>query len=73
MTNTIDAINEISSRIAGAVEQQDTVTRGISANMQTASQGVKTISSNMSEIAAATALASEATRRVKQASAKLRR
>lgn len=73
MTNTIDAINEISSRIAGAVEQQDTVTRGISANMQTASLGVKTISSNMSEIAAATALASEATRRVKQASAKLHR
>jgi methyl-accepting chemotaxis protein len=68
---TINTINGISATISTAVEQQNAVTREISSNMQTASAGVQSISRNMVEIAAATRLADEATRKVKDSSVAL--
>jgi methyl-accepting chemotaxis protein len=68
ITNTIGKISEISGGIAAAVEEQNAVTRDMSSNMQTAAAGVTSISTSMSEIAAAAKVASESTRKVKEAS-----
>lgn len=68
---TISKINDISSNIAAAVEEQSAVTREMSRNMQTASQGVQAIDSSIGEIAMTTGRVSEATRRVQDASAAL--
>jgi methyl-accepting chemotaxis protein len=68
MTSTISRINEISSAIATAVEEQDAVTRKMSSSMQVAASGVSSISQGMHDIAQATALADEATRKVREAS-----
>ena len=64
----IERINQISSSIASAVEEQEAVTRDMSANMQTAAIGVETITQGMKDIAASTQLIEEATRKVKDAS-----
>lgn len=67
----ITEINTISVSIASAVEEQAAVTRDMSMNMQTASQGVDTIMENMSAIAASTQQVDTATRQVRQASMQL--
>lgn len=68
ISQTIERINQISSSIASAVEEQEAVTRDMSANMQTAAIGVETITQGMKDIAASTQLIEEATRKVKDAS-----
>jgi methyl-accepting chemotaxis protein len=68
ITKTIAQINEISGAIAAAVEEQDAVTREMSLNMQVAATGVSSISRGMSDIAEATSVADEATKKVKEAS-----
>jgi len=68
ISQTIARINEISTNIATAVEEQEAVTRDMSANMQVAAAGVETITRGMNEIAMATRRVDEATRRVREAS-----
>ncbi len=68
ISQTIARINEISTNIATAVEEQEAVTRDMSANMQVAAQGVETITRGMNEIATATRRVDDATRKVKEAS-----
>jgi methyl-accepting chemotaxis protein len=67
----IGRITEISAVIEGGVEEQSAVTREISQNMQTASQGVASISASISQIASAAQLADGATRRLAEAAAAL--
>lgn len=71
ITETIGKINEISSIISAAVEEQSAVTGNMSANMQTAAEGVNEITSGVNEIAQATELVNIATQKVKQSSAAL--
>ncbi|MCW2274609.1 PAS domain S-box protein [Rhodoblastus acidophilus] len=54
ITETIQRLNEISSGIAAAVEEQTAVTREIAENMQVASTGVEQISQNITSISVAT-------------------
>jgi methyl-accepting chemotaxis protein len=68
ISGTITQVNTISGAIAAAAEEQSVVTREMSANMQTAAQGVDQITRSMAEIAGATRLADDAARKVKQAS-----
>ena len=68
ISQTIGRINEISTNIASAVEEQEAVTRDMSANMQVAAEGVETITRGMNEIATATRRVDDATRKVKEAS-----
>ncbi len=65
---TIAKINEISTAIASAVEEQEAVTRDMSENMQTAARGVEVIDQGMQAIASATREIDDATRKVKDAS-----
>lgn len=71
ITTTISKINEISTAIATAVEEQSAVTNEISANMQMAAQGVETINESMSDIATSAQEANEATERVAESSRSL--
>lgn len=71
ITETIGKINEISSIISAAVEEQSAVTGNMSANMQTAADGVNEISSGVNEIAQATEMVDVATQRVQESSAAL--
>jgi methyl-accepting chemotaxis protein len=71
ITETIGKINEISSIISAAVEEQSAVTGNMSANMQTAADGVNEISSGVNEIAQATEMVNVATQRVQESSAAL--
>ncbi|TWB37643.1 methyl-accepting chemotaxis protein [Nitrospirillum pindoramense] len=64
----INRINAISSAMAAAVEEQNAVTRDISRNMQTAADGVSSISESLTKIADATEGANALTRRVNEAS-----
>ena len=68
ISTTIGRINEISTAIATAVEEQEAVTRDMSANMQTAAFGVETITHGMNAIASSTREVDEAARKVKEAS-----
>ncbi len=68
ISSTIGKINEISTAIATAVEEQEAVTRDMSENMQTAALGVESITRGMNEIARSTHAVDEATRKVKEAS-----
>jgi methyl-accepting chemotaxis protein len=65
---TIRTLNEVSSTIAAAVEEQSAVTREMSGSMQTASHGVSTIASGMDTIAEASVRVDRATRQVREAS-----
>jgi methyl-accepting chemotaxis protein len=69
--NTIRNVNDISASIASAVEEQSAVTREMSSNMQTASEGVGAISMAMNEIAHATQMVNDLTQQVKDASRSL--
>jgi methyl-accepting chemotaxis protein len=68
ITTVINSINDISTGIAAAIEEQGAVTQEISSNMLTASHGVQAITDNMSKIAGATEAASVAARAVVEAS-----
>jgi methyl-accepting chemotaxis protein len=68
ISDTIGKINEISSAIAAAVEEQSAVTGDVVSNMQTASQGVDEITQSMNEIASGTEKIASLTTQVKQAS-----
>ncbi|MCJ2093556.1 PAS domain S-box protein [Methylobacterium sp. J-072] len=65
---TIRTLNEVSSTIAAAVEEQSAVTREMSGSMQTASHGVSTIAAGMDTIAQASEQVDRATRQVREAS-----
>ncbi|GAB4576706.1 MAG: PAS domain-containing methyl-accepting chemotaxis protein [Roseibium sp.] len=67
----ISNIGDIASGIASAVEEQTAVTNDISANMQSAAQGVELITTNMQSISSATAQIEAATQNVKAASQSL--
>ncbi|GJM03280.1 MAG: methyl-accepting chemotaxis protein [Rhodomicrobium sp.] len=71
ITETIGKINEISSMISAAVEEQSAVTGNMSANMQTAAEGVREISSGVNEIAQATEQVNMSTQKIKENSAQL--
>ncbi len=64
----IEEINQISSTISAAVDEQQAVTVEISSSMQVASQSVGTIDSSMAEIGEATRIIVEGTREVRDAS-----
>ena len=68
MGSTIRSLNEISTAIAAAVEEQTAVTSEVSANMRGASQGVEAISQSMNAIARSTADIDDAARNVRAAS-----
>jgi methyl-accepting chemotaxis protein len=65
---TIARLNQISAAVASAVEEQSAVTQEMSTNMQSAAAGVATLSASMSDIADATRLIDQATRKVREAS-----
>ncbi|MGE8131445.1 methyl-accepting chemotaxis protein [Methylobacterium sp. NPDC080182] len=65
--STIRNLNNVSSAIAVAVEEQSAVTREMSGSMQTASYGVSTFASSMETIAAASVQVDQATRQVRDA------
>lgn len=71
ITETIGKINEISSMISAAVEEQSAVTGNMSANMQTAAEGVREISGGVNEIAQATEQVNMSTQKIKENSAAL--
>lgn len=64
---TIRNLNDVSTAIAVAVEEQSAVTREMSGSMQTASNGVSSIASSMNAIAEASAQVDQATQQVRQA------
>ena len=66
--STIKSLNEISTAIAAAVEEQTAVTSEVSANMRGASQGVEAISQSMNAIAHSTAGIDAAAKNVRAAS-----
>ena len=68
ISSTIAKINEISASIASAVEEQEAVTTDMSANMQTAAQGVEIITQGMNDIAAAARQVDGSVKKVKEAS-----
>ena len=68
ISSTIGRINEISTAIASAVEEQEAVTRDMSSNMQVAARGVESIDRGMRDIAGLTRDVDTATRKVKEAS-----
>jgi methyl-accepting chemotaxis protein len=53
ITETINRVNEISTAIASAVEQQGAATQEISRNVQEAAQGTAEVSSNIGSVTAA--------------------
>jgi len=71
ITSVIHAMNEISTSIAAAIEEQGSVTREISNNMSTASQGVQVVNTNLASIADATRAAHDSARKVQDASKSL--
>ncbi len=71
ISGVITRINEISTAIASAVEEQDAVTREMATNMNAAAVGVNSISSNMNEIASAIGVANDFTVKVKEMSQSL--
>jgi methyl-accepting chemotaxis protein len=66
--STISKINEISSGIASAVEEQSAVTRDMASSMQTAAKSVNVISQSIGAISNATGDITAATRKVREAS-----
>jgi methyl-accepting chemotaxis protein len=65
--STIGKLDEVSSAIAAAVEEQSAVTREMSGNMHTAAHGVATIAGGMEAIARASEQVDTATRQVREA------
>ena len=71
ITEVIHSINTISTSIAAAIEEQGAVTKEISNNMSTASQGVQNINDNLANIANASRAANDSARKVQDASKSL--
>lgn len=65
--DTIGNLDEVSSMIAAAVEEQSAVTREMSSSMQTASRGAAVISTGVKAIAAASERVDIATRQLREA------
>jgi methyl-accepting chemotaxis protein len=70
---TISEINEVTTAIASAVEQQGAATREIARNIQHASGGTSEVSSNIIGVSTASAEAGSAANEVLSASGALRR
>jgi len=68
IAQTIQHLNEISSGIAAAVEEQTSVTREIAENMQVASTGVEQISQSLATISSAATQVAASTRNVREIS-----
>ncbi len=68
ITEVIHAMNQIAASIAAAIEEQGAVTKEISTNMMTASQGVQVVSSNLESIAGNSRAANDSARKVQDAS-----
>lgn len=71
ITTVIHAMNEISTSIAAAIEEQGSVTKEISNNMSTASHGVQVVNTNLTSIADTSRSANESARKVQDASKSL--
>ncbi len=71
ISQTVASINDIATAIAAAVEEQDSVAREMSANMEVAAQGVAEIDNSASLIAKATVTAEESVRDVRDAAKQL--
>ena len=71
--NTIGEINEVTTAIAAAVEEQGTATREIARNIQHAAGGTSEVSSNIVGVSTASAEAGSAADEVLSASGALRR
>jgi methyl-accepting chemotaxis protein len=70
--NTIGEINEVTTAIAAAVEEQGTATREIARNIQHAAGGTSEVSSNIVGVSSASAEAGSAATEVLSASGALR-
>lgn len=68
IASTVAALNHVSAVITTSIEEQSTVTRSVSINMQTAAAGVNLISRNMNEVARAARVVEDATLKVREAS-----
>jgi len=68
---TIVRLNEVAGEISSAVEQQSAVTREMSANMQTAAQGVGAITGGLGLIAQSAVEADQATQKLRAAAQSL--
>lgn len=64
---SIESVREYVTSTAAAVEEQSAVTREMSSNMRVAADSVQSITQNVDRIAAATQLADESTKRVRNA------
>src|ERR1700722_12393463 len=73
ISNTISQINEVTTAIAAAVEQQGAATREIARNIQHAAGGTSEVSSNIIGVSTASAEAGAAAGEVLTASSALRR
>jgi methyl-accepting chemotaxis protein len=73
ITNTIGEINEVTTAIAAAVEEQGAATREIARNIQHAAGGTSEVSSNIVGVSTASAEAGSAASEVLSASDALRR
>ena len=73
ITNTISEINEVTTAIAAAVEEQGAATREIARNIQHAAGGTSEVSSNIVGVSTASAEAGSAAGEVLSASDTLRR
>jgi methyl-accepting chemotaxis protein len=73
ISNTISQINEVTTAIAAAVEQQGAATREIARNIQHAAGGTSEVSSNIVGVSTASAEAGSAASEVLNASGELRR
>ena len=72
ITNTIGEINEVTTAIAAAVEEQGAATREIARNIQHAAGGTSEVSSNIVGVSTASAEAGSAANEVLSASSALR-
>lgn len=68
ITEVIHSINEISTNIAAAIEEQGSVTKEISNNMLTASGGVQVVNDNLANIAQTSRAATDSARKIQEAS-----
>jgi methyl-accepting chemotaxis protein len=71
ITEVIHSMNEISTNIAAAIEEQGAVTKEISTNMLTASGGVQVVNDNLGNIASAARSANDSARKIQDASKSL--
>lgn len=71
ITEVIHSMNQIATSIAAAIEEQGSVTKEISNNMLTASNGVQVVNQNLASIASTSRAANESARKIQDASRSL--